>query len=61
MSVDKVAAAVDKVLQSADAREKMGSVGLDVNYHRADDMGAYLKKQSAQVADIIKQANIKIE
>ena len=59
--VDKVAAAVDKVLQTADAREKMGSVGLDVNYHRADDMGAYLKKQSAQVADIIKQANIKIE
>ncbi len=59
--VDKVAAAVDKVLQTADAREKMGSVGLDVNYHRADDMGAYLKKQSAQVADIIKKANIKIE
>ena len=59
--VDKVAAAVDKVLQTADAREKMGSVGLDVNYHRADEMGAYLKKQSAQVADIIKQANIKIE
>ena len=59
--VDKVAAAVDKVLQTADAREKMGSVGLDVNYHRADEMGAYLKKQSAQVAGIIKQANIKIE
>ena len=59
--VDKVAAAVDKVLQTADAREKMGSVGLDVNYHRADEMGAYLKKQSAQVADIIKKANIKIE
>ena len=59
--VDKVAAAVDKVLQTADAREKMGSVGLDVNYYRADEMGAYLKKQSAQVADIIKQANIKIE
>ncbi len=59
--VDKIAAAVDKVLQTADAREKMGSVGLDVNYHRAEDMGAYLKKQSAQVAGIIKQANIKIE
>jgi tripartite-type tricarboxylate transporter receptor subunit TctC len=59
--VDKVTGAVDKVLQTQDARDKLGSVGLDVNYHRADEMAAYLKKQSTQVADIIKKANIKIE
>lgn len=59
--VDKIAAAVDKVLQTQDARDKLGSVGLDVNYMRADDMAAYLKKQSAQVTDIIKKANIKID
>ena len=59
--VDKLTAAVDKVLQTQDARDKLASVGLDVNYHRADDMAAYLKKQSLQVADIIKKANIKIE
>ncbi|MEQ1775975.1 MAG: tripartite tricarboxylate transporter substrate binding protein [Burkholderiales bacterium] len=59
--VDKITGAVDKVLQTQDARDKLGSVGLDVNYHRAEDMAAYLKKQSAQVTDIIKKANIKIE
>jgi tripartite-type tricarboxylate transporter receptor subunit TctC len=59
--VDKLTAAVDKVLQTQDARDKLASVGLDVNYHRADEMAAYLKKQSTQVADIIKKANIKIE
>jgi tripartite-type tricarboxylate transporter receptor subunit TctC len=59
--VDKITAAVDKVLQTQDARDKLGSVGLDVNYHRAEEMGAYLKKQNAQVAGIIKSANIKVE
>jgi tripartite-type tricarboxylate transporter receptor subunit TctC len=59
--VDKITAAVNKVLQTQDARDKLGSVGLDVNYHRADEMGAYLRKQRAQVADIIQKANIRIE
>jgi tripartite-type tricarboxylate transporter receptor subunit TctC len=59
--VDKITGAVDKVLQTQDARDRLGSVGLDVNYHRADQMGAYLQKQSAQVADIIKRANIRVE
>ena len=59
--VDKITGAVDKVLQTQDARDKLGSVGLDVNYHRAEQMGAYLTKQSAQVADIIKRANIRVE
>ncbi len=59
--VNKLTAAVDKALQTQDARDKLASVGLDVNYHRAEEMAAYLKKQSAQVADIIKKANIKVE
>jgi tripartite-type tricarboxylate transporter receptor subunit TctC len=59
--VDKITGAVDKVLQTQDARDKLGSVGLDVNYHRAEEMAAYLKKQSAQVTEIIKNANIKVE
>ena len=59
--VDKIAAGVDKVLQAQDARDRLASVGLDVNYHRADEMAAYLKKQSGQVADIIRNANIKVE
>jgi tripartite-type tricarboxylate transporter receptor subunit TctC len=59
--VDRITAAVDKALQTADAREKLAGIGLDVNYLRAEEMALYLKKQSAQVADIIKKANIRIE
>jgi tripartite-type tricarboxylate transporter receptor subunit TctC len=59
--VDKITGGVDKVLQTQDARDKLGSVGLDVHYHRADEMARYLKNQSAQVTEIIKKANIKVE
>lgn len=59
--VAKLSAMVDKVLQTQDARDKLASVGIDVNVHRAEDMARYLNKQSTQVADIIKRANIKID
>lgn len=59
--VDKLTADVEKALQTADARDKLAAVGLDVSYHRAEDMAAYLKKQSARVAEIVKTANIKVE
>ena len=59
--VERITVAVDKVLQAQEPRDKLAAVGLDVNYLRADDMGRYLAKQSQQVAEIIKRANIRIE
>ncbi len=59
--VDKLAAAVDKALQSQDVRDKIMSVGVEVDYRRVDEMGRYLKDQSARFADIIKKGNIRIE
>jgi tripartite-type tricarboxylate transporter receptor subunit TctC len=59
--IDKITAGVDKVLQTQDARDKISNAGLDVQYHRADQMAAYLNRQSTQVADIIKRTGIKIE
>lgn len=59
--IDRINAGVDKVLQSQDARDKIALAGLDPQYHRADQMGEYLKRQSNQVADIIKRTGIKIE
>jgi len=59
--VDKITVAVDKALQTADAREKLAGVGLDVNYLRAEEMALYLKNQTARVSQIIKEANIRIE
>ncbi len=58
---DKLTAAVDKVLQSQETRERIMSVGIEVEYRRIDEMGAYLKAQSARFADIIKKNNIKVE
>ena len=57
----KLTAAVDKVLQLQETREKIMSVGIEVEYRRIDEMGAYLKAQSARFADIIKKNNIKVE
>jgi len=59
--VDKLAAAVDKALQSPDVRDKLLSVGLEPDYRNAADMGRLLKEQSAKFADIIKKSNIRIE
>ena len=58
---DKLTAAVDKVLQSQETRDKIMSVGVEVEYRRIDEMGAYLKEQRARFADIIKKNGIKIE
>ena len=59
--VARLAAAVETVMQSAEVREKIAVVGLEVDYRAADDFGRYLKEQQARFADIIKKGNIKIE
>jgi tripartite-type tricarboxylate transporter receptor subunit TctC len=59
--VDKITAGVDKALQTQDSRDKLASAGLETAYHRADQMAEYLKRQSGQVADIIKRTGIKVE
>jgi len=59
--VDKLSAAVDKALQSQEVRDKIMSVGVEVDYRRIDEMGRYLKDQSARFADIIKKNGIRIE
>jgi tripartite-type tricarboxylate transporter receptor subunit TctC len=59
--IDKLTAAVDKALQSPDVKEKLTSVGIEVDYRRADEMGRYLQDQRARFADIIKRANVKID
>lgn len=59
--VERLAAAVDKVMQSADARERLNTVGLEVDYRPAEEFGRYLAEQKSRFADIIKRGNIKIE
>ena len=59
--VDKLTVAVNKALQSPDVRDKLTSIGLEVDYRNAADMGKLLKEQSARFAEIIKKSNIRIE
>lgn len=58
---DKLTAAVDKALQSQDTRDKLMSVGVEVDYRRIDEMDRYLKTQSARFAEIIKKNGIRVE
>jgi len=59
--VDRLAAALDNVMQSQEARERLNTVGIEVDYRPADEFGRYLAEQKARFADIIKRGNIKIE
>lgn len=59
--VDRIASAVETAMQSAEVRERIASVGLQVEYRRTEEFTRYLKEQQARFADIIKKGNIKIE
>jgi tripartite-type tricarboxylate transporter receptor subunit TctC len=51
----------DKALQSAEVRERMAIIGIEIISRRPDEFAAYLKGESARFASIIKSGNIKIE
>lgn len=59
--VDRITSAVETVMQSAEVRERLASVGLEVSYRRTDDFARYLKEQQARFIEIIKKGNIKID
>jgi tripartite-type tricarboxylate transporter receptor subunit TctC len=59
--IDRISKAVDTAMQTADTRERINAVGLEVDYRATAVFGGYLKDQRARFADIIKKNNIKIE
>ena len=59
--VDRLSAAMHTVMQSAEVRERLTGVGLEVDYGGADEFAPYLKEQQARFADIIKRGGIKVE
>ncbi len=59
--VDRLSAAMYTVMQSAEVRERLTGVGLEIDYGSADEFAPYLKEQQARFADIIKRGNIKVE
>ena len=59
--VDRLSAAMHTVMQSAEVRERLTGVGLEIDYGGADEFAPYLKEQQARFADIIKRGGIKVE
>ena len=59
--VARLAAAMETAMQSAEVRERLFNVGVEVDYRRTEEFTRYLKDQTARYADIIKAGNIKIE
>ena len=59
--VDRIAAAVDTAMQSADVRERINGIGVEAIYRSTADFTRYLKEQQDRFADIIKRGNIKVE
>jgi tripartite-type tricarboxylate transporter receptor subunit TctC len=59
--VARISAATEKALQTPDTREKIISIGLEIDSRAADPFAVYLKEQQARFRDIIKTGNIKVE
>ena len=59
--VDRIATAVENAMQSADVRERIAGIGVEVDYRRSQDFARYLKEQQARFSDIIKKGNIKLD
>lgn len=59
--VNRLAAAVETAMQSAEVRDRLLSVGTEVDYRRTEEFKRYLKDQQARFSDIIKKGNIRIE
>ena len=59
--VSRLSAEVQKAIQAADVRERFTTLGLEPRAMSPEEMGAFLRKEQARYADIIKSANIKID
>jgi tripartite-type tricarboxylate transporter receptor subunit TctC len=59
--VARLSAESDRILQTAEVRERLAFIGLDVDSRRAEPFAAYLKVQQARFADIIREGKIRLE
>jgi len=57
----KLAAEIQKAVQSADLKDRYVALGMDTASNTPDEMMAYLRREQDRYGTIIKNANIKIE
>jgi len=59
--VNRLAAAVETAMRSAEVRDRLLTVGTEVDYRGTEEFTRLLKNQQARYSDVIKKGNIKIE
>ena len=59
--VNRLAAAVGTAMQSAEVRDRLLTVGTEVDYRGTEEFTRLLKNQQARYSDVIKKGNIRIE
>ena len=59
--VTRLSAEVQKAIQASDVKERFTTLGLEPRAMSPEEMGAFLRKEQARYADIIRSANIKVE
>jgi len=59
--VNRLAAAVETAMQSPEVRDRLLTVGTEVDYRGTEEFTRLLKDQQARYSDVIKKGNIKIE
>ena len=59
--VNRLAAAVETAMKSAEVRERLLTVGTEVDYRGTEEFTRLLKNQQARFSDVIKRGNIRIE
>ena len=59
--INRLAAESAKSLQTADTREKLANIGIEMIAKGPEDFATYLKGESARFAAIIKDGNIKLD
>jgi tripartite-type tricarboxylate transporter receptor subunit TctC len=60
-AIDKLADAFQKSLASPEVKAKLAAQGVETNYLSPKDFTAYLQDDQKRMADLIKNANIKVE
>jgi tripartite-type tricarboxylate transporter receptor subunit TctC len=59
--VNRLSAAVDEIMRTPEARERLLAAGVEVDYIPTDRFARYLRDQETRFSDIIRKENIRIE
>lgn len=59
--VDKLAAELEKAMQSPELKQSFNGISVEVDYRRSEEFNRYLKMISGRFAEVIRKGNIKAD